>query len=111
MKNHKAINSKDDLIKAYSDQFKGTGKFPDSYHIYLREDVIPVVHTQRKWPIAIKPLVYKKLDKLLEQEVIVPVIEATDWVSSLAYLWKADDDPQNSTMQTMRRNSLPVFLV
>ena len=50
------------------------------------------VHTPRKCPIAVRPLVDKKLDKLLEQEVIVPVTEPTDWVSSLAYSWKADGD-------------------
>ena len=37
-------------------------------------------------------MVDKKLDKLLEQEVIVPVTEQTDWVSSSAYSWKADGD-------------------
>ena len=85
MKNLKSINSKDDLIKAYPDRFEGIGKFPGTYHIYLKEDAIPVVHTPQKCPIAIRPLVDKKLDKLLEQEVIVPVTEPTDWVSSLAY--------------------------
>ena len=92
MKNLKSINSKDDLIKAYPDQFEGIGKFPGTYHIYLKEDSIPVVHTPRKCPIAIRPLVDKKLDKLLEQEVIVPVTEPTDRVSSLAYSWTADSD-------------------
>ena len=92
MKNLKPINSKDDLIKAYPDWFKGIGKFPGTYHIYLKEDAIPVVHTPKKCPIAIRPLVDKKLDMLLEQEVIVPVTEPTDWVSSLAYSWKADSD-------------------
>ena len=53
---------------------------------------IPVVHTPQECPIAIRPLVDKKLDKVLEQEVIVPLIEPTDWVSSLAYSWKADSD-------------------
>ena len=92
MKNLKLINSKDDLIKAYPDRFEGIGKFPGTYHIYLKEDAIPVVHTPRKCPISIRPLVDKKLDKLLEQDVIVPVTEPTDWVSSLAYSWKADGD-------------------
>ena len=92
MKNPKLINSKDDLIKVYPDQFEGIGKFPGYYHIYLKEDAKPVVHTPRKCPIAIQPLVDKKLDKVLEQEVIVPVTEPTDWVSSLAYSWKAEDD-------------------
>ena len=78
MKNLKLINSKYDLIKVYPDQFKGIGEFPGTCHIYLRQDAIPVVHTPQKYPIAIQLLVDKKLDKLLEQEVIVPVIEPTD---------------------------------
>ena len=86
MKNLKLINSKDDLIKAYPDQFKGIGKFPGTYHIYLSKDAIPVVHTPQKYPIAIQLLVDKKLDKLLEQEVIVPVTESTYWVLPLTYL-------------------------
>ena len=92
MKKLGPINSREDLIKAYPDRFEGIGKFPGTYHIYLKEDAIPVVHQPRKCPIAIRPLVDKKLDKLLEQEVIVQVTEPTDWVSSLAYSWKADGD-------------------
>ena len=53
MKNLKLINSKDDLIKAYPDRFEGIGKFPGTYHIHLKEDAIPFVHTPRKCPIAI----------------------------------------------------------
>ena len=55
MKNLKENNSKDDLIKAYPDQFEGIGKFLGTYHIYLKEDAIPVVHTPRKCSIAIWP--------------------------------------------------------
>ena len=36
------------------------------------------------------PLVHEKLDEFLEQEIIVPGTEPTDWVSSLAYSWKAN---------------------
>ena len=39
--------------------------------------------------IAIRPLVDKKLDKLLKQVVFV---QPDVWVSSLAYSWKADGD-------------------
>ena len=45
MKNLKLIYFKDDLIKAYPDRFEGIRKFPGTYHIYLKEDAIPVVHT------------------------------------------------------------------
>ena len=63
---NKAINFRDDLIKANPDQFEGIEKFPGTYHIYLRWDAIPVVYTPGKYPIAIRSLVDKKLDKLLE---------------------------------------------
>ena len=36
------------------------------------------------------PLVHEKLDEFLEQGIIVPVEEPIDWVSSLAYSWKAN---------------------
>ena len=50
------------------------------------------MHTQRKCPIATRPLVDKKLDKLLQLEVIILAMERTDWVSSLTYSWKSDSD-------------------
>ena len=53
---------------------------------------IPVVHIARKCPIVIRPLLDKKVDKLLEQEVVIPVTEPIDYVSSLVYSWKADGD-------------------
>ena len=36
------------------------------------------------------PLVHEKLDEVIDQDIIVPVEEPTDWVSSLAYTWKAN---------------------
>ena len=35
-------------------------------------------------------MVHEKLDELLEQGIIIPVEEPTDWVSSLTYSWKAN---------------------
>ena len=45
---------------------------------------------RRKCPIAMRPLVREKLDEFLEQGIITPVEEPMDWVSSLAYSWKAN---------------------
>ena len=92
MKNLKLINSKDDLIKTYPDQFKGIGKFPGTYHIYISKRMPYLLCTTRKCTINIQPLVDKKLDKLLEQEVTVPMTEQTDFVSSSACSWKVDSD-------------------
>ena len=88
--NLQPLNTKEDLIKAYPDRFEGIGCFPGTYHITLRNDARPVVHAPQKCPIAMQPLVCEKLDEFLEQGIIVPVEEPMDWVTSLAYSWKAN---------------------
>ena len=82
--NLQRLKTKEDLIKAYPDRFEGIGHFPGTYHITLQNDPKPVVHAPQKCPIAMQPLVHEKLDEFLEQGIIVPVEEPTDWVSSLA---------------------------
>ena len=84
------LNSSEDLIKAYADQFEGIGWFPGTYHISLHDDAKPVVHVPRKCPIAMQPLVHEKLSEFIDQGIIIPVEELTDWVSSLAYSWKVN---------------------
>ena len=86
------IKSREDLIKAYPDRFEGIGRFPGTYHIALQDDAIPVVHSPRKCPIAMRPLVDEKLQDMQDKGIITPVMEPTDWVSSLAYSWKANGD-------------------
>ena len=51
------LSSRQDLINAYPDHFKGIGCFPGTYHITLRENSTPVVHPPCKCPIALWPLV------------------------------------------------------
>ena len=82
------LNSSEDLIKAYPNQFEGIGQFPGTYHITLYSDTKPVVHAPTMCLIAMQPLVHEKLGKFINQCIIIPVEEPTDWVSSLAYSWK-----------------------
>ena len=86
------LNTKEDLIKAYPDRFKGIGHFPGTYHITLCSDVKPIIYAPQKCPTAMQPLVQEKLDEFMEQGIIVPVEEPTDWVSSLTYSWKLRRD-------------------
>ena len=88
--NLQQLNTKEDHIKAYPDRFEGIKCFPGTYHITLQNDAKPIVHAPQKCPIAMWPLVHEKPDEFLEQGIIVPVEEPTDWVSSLAYSWKAN---------------------
>ena len=67
----------------------------------LWDDAKPVVHAPLKYPIAMQPLVHEKLDEFPEQGIIMPVEEPIDWMSLLAYAWKANGklrvclDPQD----------------
>ena len=74
------LNSSKGLIAAYPNHFEGIGCFPWMYTIHLHEDAKPVIHAPHKCPIAVHPLVHEKLDEFIEQEIIVPVTEPTDWV-------------------------------
>ena len=75
------LNPSKDLIVAYPDHFEGIGHFPRMYTIHLHDNAKPVIHAPHKCPIAMHPLLHEKLDEFLEQEIIVPVTEPTDWVS------------------------------
>ena len=80
-------------------QIQRNWSFPRN--ITLHSDAKPVIHAPRKCPIAMWPLVQEKVNEFLEQGIITPVEEPTDWVSSLTYSWKANGkvrvslDPQD----------------
>ena len=84
------LNSSEDLIKAYPNQFDSIGRFSWTYYITLSDEAKPVAHPPRKSPIAMWPLVHEDLDEFLGQGIIVPVEEPTNWVSSLVCSWKAN---------------------
>ena len=46
------LNSSEDLIKAYPNQFEGIGQFPGIYHITFCDDTKHVAHAPRKSPIV-----------------------------------------------------------
>ena len=46
----KPIRSTDDLINEFPDWFKGIGRFPGKYKIWLHHDAHPVIHAPRKMP-------------------------------------------------------------
>lgn len=84
------INNTDDLFRLYPDRFEGIGQFKGSYHIVIDKDAHPVVHPARRVPIHIQTAIKRELDEMLQLDVIAPVEEPTDWVSSLAYTQKTN---------------------
>ena len=82
------ICSTADLRQEFLDHFEGIGKFPGKYHITVKPDSKPVIHTPQKCPITMISHVHAELDCLECLGIIQKVDEPTDWVSSLTFAWK-----------------------
>ena len=82
-----------DILKDYQDLFSGKlGTLPVVYKMKLSPDCDPVIRSPRKIPLAVEPLVLNKLANMEKLKVITPVIEPTDWVSSMVAVKKKDKD-------------------
>ena len=88
----KSIRSTDGLINEFPDQFKGIGRFPGKYKIWLHHDAHHVIHAPRKCPITLCPKVKEHLNKMECLGVITHVDEPMDWVSSITYIQKANGE-------------------
>ena len=89
------FGSKHDVLRTFQDCFDKIGKFPgDKYNIKLVENAQPVVHPPRTVPVHILPLYKAELDKMLAENIIVPVSEPTDWVNSIVCNVKETTDGQ-----------------
>lgn len=95
------IVDKQQLKEIYPDRFQGIGQFSGEYHIVIDKDVPPVIHPARRCPINIKDEIKHELDEMEKLNVIEPVLEPTDWVSSLVYAqkpngrWRVCLDPKD----------------
>ena len=88
----KCITSTDDLMREFPDRFTGIGKLPGEYKIQLCPDAHPVIHTPRKWLIALHPKVKEHLAKMEALGVITCIDQPTDWVSSITYIQKSNSE-------------------
>ncbi|GFU11707.1 retrovirus-related Pol polyprotein from transposon 297 [Trichonephila clavipes] len=81
--------SKNELIKQYKDVFTGVGEFPNEpYHITLKDNAVPVIHSPRRVPLALQPKLKSTLDRLEKEGIVSKVNKPTDWVQSLVIVEK-----------------------
>ena len=102
-----SVLTKDRILKDYSDVFEGLGCMDGLYHMEVDDNVKPVIHPPRKVPVALRDRLKEELDKLVKEEVITPVTEPTNWVSSLVLVNKPDKlriciDPQDLNKALLR---------
>ena len=78
-----SLQSKGQLLEAYSEAFRGIEQYEREYHIRLTDDAIPLVQPARTVPYAKRAMLKKKLDKLEKRGIIADVMRPTDWVHNL----------------------------
>ena len=78
------------IIEKYSDCFGDFGTIPLEYHITVKENVDPVIMPPRKVPMALRTRLKAELDRMVQNEIIAPVQEPTDWVNSLVIIEKSN---------------------
>ena len=59
-----AINSTEELLQQYPDQFDRIGNFPRTYHIVLKDEALPTISAPRKCPIKLKDELQAELDSM-----------------------------------------------
>lgn len=77
-----------DVKAEYADVFEGLGRLKDSYSIQIDDSIRPVVHAPRRVPVPMRNTVHEELEQLVNEGVITPVTDATDWVSSMVVAQK-----------------------
>ena len=93
LQDHLSTESVKDIIalkNAFPNSFDTTGNMPGQYTIRVDTSIHPVQHARRKVPIEAKEEIEKALQKMVDNEIITPVTEPTEWVSSLTYPRKSD---------------------
>ena len=78
------------MLSPFVDVFQGSSCLPGEYSISLDGDVNPVVHPPRKVPALKKDAMKAELEKLVSDQIIAPVTNRTDWVSSVLAAPKRD---------------------
>ena len=100
----------------YADVFQGLGKLKDSYAIEIDESIRALVHAPRRIPVPMRNKVHEKLEQLVNEGVITPVTDATDWVSSMVVVQKPNGqirlclDPKDLNV-AIRREYCPMATI
>ena len=82
-----------DPTDKYPMLFSGLGKLKDFHlELHIDPDVQPVAQKARRIPVALQQAVERKLEQLLQQEIIEKVSGPTPWVSPIVCAPKSNGD-------------------
>ena len=83
-----------DVLKDFADIFQGVGKLRDfQLKLHINKNVKPVAQPVRRLPFGLRDKVEKKLDELLQEDIIEEIpCGPTEWTSPLVVVPKPDGD-------------------
>ena len=104
----------DSLVAKYPDVFgEGVGCLEGEYQIRLNSEAKPVQHAPRRVPVPQRECLQETHDDLVQQDILAPVTEPTQWVSSMVVVPKSDGklriglDPKDLNL-AMQREHYPL---
>ncbi|MCG8432230.1 MAG: RNA-directed DNA polymerase, partial [Candidatus Omnitrophica bacterium] len=90
--------TKEQIVETYKDCFEGLGTFPgEPYKFRLKPNAVPAKHGIRKVPLHLKESFHKEIHDLVDQGVLEPVTESTEWVNSYVIVEKEASIDSSST--------------
>ena len=72
----------------FSDCLGEIGTLENTHHTEIKDNVTPVVTSIRKIPFTLKPKLEKELKRMVDLDIIQPVLKLTDWVNRLVVVEK-----------------------
>ena len=66
------------FLSPFADVFQGLCCLPGEYYILLDKDVNLMVHPPHREPVSERDAVKSELERLVNDQIIVPVTEPTD---------------------------------
>ena len=80
------------FVQDFADVFNGLGMIATEHEIKLLPGHAPVVCAAARLPFKLQEKVYRKLDQMVEDGVLEPISEPTEWVSRMVVTAKLDGD-------------------
>ena len=87
------VQSKEVIMSDYKGVFDGVGKLKDyQVKLHVNPDVPPVAQPVRRTPFSLHDKVKKKVEELVNMDIIEPVEGPTPWVSPVVVVPKQNDE-------------------
>lgn len=97
---------KSEIQRQYPKLFQGVGKLnTKQISLHIDESVVPVVQPLRRVPFHLREAVEKKIDQLLEIDIIERVEGPTPWVNPVVVAPKAAEDDIRMCLDMRRGNA------